>query len=100
MKRQKMQIGNSLKISVQWYDRVPEPARNTVYEGEIIGWRDSQVIVRVKEYAVVRFWKANGLEVGNPDHVRRGFSVDLSELARSIKPALGIEVPIALDTEA
>ena len=100
MKRQKIQIGNSLKISVHWYDRVPEPPRNALHEGEIIGWRDSQVIVRVKEYAVIRFWKETGLEVGNPDHGRRGFRVDLSELAESIKPSPGIEVPIALDTDA
>ena len=100
MKRQKLEIGHPLKIAVHWYDRVPEPPRNTSYDGEVIGWRESQVIVRVPEYAVIRFWKQTGLEVGNPDHQRRGFRVDLSELEDSLKPAPGIEVPMAIDTDA
>jgi hypothetical protein len=98
VKRQKLEIGHPLKIAVYWYDRVPAAERNTTYEGEVVGWRDSQLIVRVPDYAVIRFWKANGLEVGNPDHERRGFRVDLSELEASIKPAPGIEV--AIDTDA
>jgi hypothetical protein len=100
MKRQKLEIGYPLKIAVHWYDRVPEPQRNVDYEGEVVGWRESQLIVRVPDYAVIRFWKENGLEVGNPDHARRGFRVDLSELADSVKPAPGIEVPMAVDTDA
>jgi hypothetical protein len=102
MKRQSLEIGHPLRITVHWYDHVPEPPRNTCYDGEIIGWRDSQVIVRVPDYAVVRFWKQTGLEVGNPDHVRRGFRVDLSELQASItpKPEVGLEVPLAIDTDA
>lgn len=94
MKRQKMEIGNGLKIDVQWYDIVPEPPRSVAYEGEIIGWRESQVIVRVKEYTVLRFWKTTGLEVGNSDHQRRGFKVDLSALTESLKPAPGVKADI------
>jgi hypothetical protein len=94
MKRQKMQIGNGLAIDVEWYDIVPEPARSIRYEGEIIGWRETQVIIRVKEYSVLRFWKNTGLEVGNTDHARRGFKVDLSALAESLKPAPGVEANI------
>jgi hypothetical protein len=94
MKRQKMQIGNGLSIDVQWYDIVPEPPRSLSYEGEIIGWRETQVIIRVKEYSVLRFWKKSGLEVGNSDSARRGFKVDLSALAESLKPAPGVEANI------
>jgi hypothetical protein len=97
MKRQKIEIGHSLAVRIQWYDRVPEPPKTVEYEGEIIGWRDTQIIVRVKEYAVVRFWKKSGLEVGNPDHQRRGLSIDLKELAESLKPAPGVTVEIARD---
>jgi hypothetical protein len=102
MKRQKLAIGHPLRITVHWYDRVPEPPRNQSYEGEIIGWRNSQVIVRVPDYAVVRFWKTSGLEVGNPDHARRGFRVDFLELESSIsaKSEAGVEVPLAIDTDA
>jgi hypothetical protein len=102
MRRQKLEIGHPLRITVHWYDRVPEPPRNESYDGEIIGWRESQVIVRVPDYAVVRFWKANGLEVGNPDHARRGFRVDFLELQASItaKSEAGVEVPLAIDTDA
>lgn len=66
-----------MKVSVFWYDRVPEPAVSTEYEGEIIGWRDSQVVVRVKGYSVLRFWKKSGAEVGNKDHARRGFQLTI-----------------------
>jgi hypothetical protein len=98
MKHQKLEIGYPLKIIVRWYDKVPEPPREIVYEGEVIDWRNSQVIVRVKEYAVVRFWKKNGLEVNNSDHTRRGFKIDLEEARQSTLPASGIS--IAIDTDA
>jgi hypothetical protein len=94
MKRQEMLIGNGLKIDVTWYDIVPEPPRSVTHEGEIIGWRESQVIVRVKEYSVLRFWKSSGLEVGNSDHQRRGFKVDLSALTQSLKPPPSVDVEI------
>ena len=81
------QIGKGLKLNVYWYDHVPEPERGQTYEGEVVGWRDSQLIVRVKDYAVLRFWKRNGLEVCNGDHARRGFRLDLSELAQSAPAA-------------
>jgi hypothetical protein len=100
MKRQKLEITRPLKVAVHWYDRVPEPQRNTTHEGEVVGWRDSQVIVRVIDYAVIRFWKQTGLEVGNPDHARRGFRLDLSEVTESLRPAPGVEVPLAIDTDA
>ena len=98
MKTQKLEIGHPMQCVVHWYDRVPEPPVNTDYEGEVIGWRESQVIVRAKGYAVLRFWKSTGLEVGNGDHARRGFRVDLEELRASITPATG--VPVAIDTDA
>jgi hypothetical protein len=75
-----LKIGQGLKVTVYWYDHVPEPPRSIEHEGEVVGWRRSQLIVRVRDYAVVRFWKRTGLEVGNSDHARRGFRVDLSEI--------------------
>jgi hypothetical protein len=98
MKRQKLEVGHPLQIAVCWYDDVPVPQKTQWYDGEVIGWRDSQVIVRVKDYAVVRFWKHNGHEVGNADHHRRGLRIDLAALDESIKPPKGVEVPIAMDT--
>lgn len=74
------QIGKGFRLAVHWYDNVPEPPENETFEGEVVGWRQSQVIVRVKNYAVLRFWKRNGSEVGNPDHARRGFKIDLADL--------------------
>ncbi|SRR6266436_5277661 len=96
MKRQALQIGHALQLNVQWYDRVPEPPKAVDYQGEVIGWRDTQVIVRVKDYAVIRFWKKSGLEVGNADHERRGFSIDVKELNESWKPPPGVEVDLGL----
>jgi hypothetical protein len=93
----KLEIGQPLHIEVVWYDQVPEPARKTIYDGEVIGWRAAQVIVRIRDYAVCRFWKKTGLEVGNPDHVRRGFRVDLSKLDGNNS---GVDIPIATDTDA
>lgn len=75
-----MMIGQPLEVTVLWYDKVPEPPLEKVYKGEVVGWRNSQVIIRVKEYAVIRFWKKTGLEVGNPDCIRRGFQVVLADL--------------------
>jgi hypothetical protein len=98
MKRQKLEIGHPLECVVHWYDKVPEPPREVQYDGEVVGWRDSQVIVRVKDYAVIRFWKKNGLEVGNGDPMRRGFRISVQELNNSTKPAPGIQV--AIDTDA
>jgi hypothetical protein len=95
MRGQKLEIGRPLKISVYWYDKVPEPPKLEEFEGEIVGWRETQVIIRVKDYAVIRFWKRNGLEVGNPDHERRGFRVDLPEIEKSVRIAQeGVEVSI------
>ncbi len=92
MKRQALQIGHALELTVQWYDRVPEPPKAVDYQGEVIGWRDAQVIVRVRDYAILRFWKRTGREVGNPDHQRRGFSINVKELV----PPPGVEVDLAL----
>lgn len=99
MKRQKMKIGQPLKCVVHWYDKVPEPAKEIQYDGEVVGWRDTQVIVRVRDYAVLRFWKTSGVEVGNADHERRGFRISIEELNNSVKPAPGI-IPVAMDTDA
>jgi hypothetical protein len=98
MKRQTMQIGRPLSIPVEWYDHVCiEHAKSALnYSGEIVGWRDTQVIVRVKDYAVLRFWKKTGLEVGNGDHQRRGFRIDLKEMEESLKAPPGVSVEIAL----
>lgn len=98
MKNQNFQIGKPLMLTVYWYDNIPEPRRHEEHEGEIIGWRDTQVIIRVKDYAVIRFWKRSGLEVGNQAHPIRGFRVDLSELAATVKPNPGVDIPI--DTDA
>jgi hypothetical protein len=98
--KQKPEIGHPLKIEVKWYDNVPEPPKVFFYDGEIIGWRDTQVIIRVKDYAVCRFWKKSGLEVGNTAHALRGLSIDLGTLDNSLKPPKGVEVPIAIDTDS
>jgi hypothetical protein len=100
MKRQKLEIGHSLSLGVHWYDHVAAGLKDADYEGEVVGWRDSQIIVRVKDYAVVRFWKKSGLEVGNADHERRGFRIDLKELEESLKPPPGVDVSIAVEEEA
>lgn len=94
MKHQKMEIGHPLKIEVIWYDQVPTPPEEDRVEGEIIGWRDSQVIVRVPNYAVLRFWKKNGVEVGNSAPDRRGYRIEIEALAESVKPDLGVEVDL------
>jgi hypothetical protein len=95
MQPQKLEIGHPLTVTVHWYDKVPEPPKNENFEGEIIGWRETQLVVRVKDYAIIRFWKRNGLEVGNPDRERRGFRVDLSEINESVQLGReGVEVNI------
>jgi hypothetical protein len=95
MRGQKLEIGHPLQITVQWYDQVPEPPKLQDFEGEILSWRETQVIVRIKDYAVLRFWKRNGLEVGNRDYERRGFRVDLSQIEKSVRFAReGVEVNI------
>jgi hypothetical protein len=98
MQRQKLEIGHPLKCEVTWYDAVPEPPKETVYDGEVIGWRDTQVVVRVKDYAVVRFWLQKGREgreVGNQDHARRGLRIDVNSLNQSVKPAPGVTVDLS-----
>jgi hypothetical protein len=77
---QKLMIGHPLTVSVFWYDDVPVPPIKEVKEGEVIGWRESQLVVRVPGYSVLRFWKKNGVEVGNKDHERRGWRVDMEGL--------------------
>ena len=73
-------IGQSLKLKVLWYDKVPEPPIETEFEGEVVSWRTSQIVVRVKGYAVLRFWKRDGKEVNNKDHERRGFVLAIDQL--------------------
>ena len=100
MKREDLQIGKSLKIEVTWYDKVLVPPADRKHEGEIIGWRDSQIIVSVKDYAVVRFWKKTGHEVGNKDHERRGFAIDVKALsAPPVNAAAGVSVTFSDDKE-
>jgi hypothetical protein len=94
----KLEIGKGLKIQVTWYDKVLVPAADKKFEGEVIGWRDSQIIVSVKEYAVLRFWKRNGVEVGNKDYSRRGFSIDVDELRHAAQgPPPGVSVTFSED---
>ena len=103
MDKQKLEIGHPLHVRVYWYDKVPEPPRAETYDGEVIGWRESQLIVRVPNYAVVRFWKKNGLEVNNLNHERRGFRIDMNELSESVKTnsqEVEIDMPVATDTDA
>lgn len=104
MDKQYLKIGHPLRVKVYWYDKIPEPPRNETYDGEVIGWRDSQVIVRVPNYSVLRFWKKSGVEVGNTNHERRGFRLDLSELSQSVSPhakqEVEVEMPVAIDTDA
>lgn len=91
MKHQKLEIGHALKIDCHWYDNVP--GREEVKEGEVIGWRPTQVLVRLPDYGVLRFWKHSGVEVGNSAHELRGWRISLSELEQSTKPnGSGIEV--------
>jgi len=90
MKTQNLHIGKGWRVEVTWYDKVPVPPADRKYEGEIIGWRASQIIVSVKQYAVLRFWKKTGLEVGNKDHDRRGFSIDVEAIRTD--PAPGVSV--------
>jgi hypothetical protein len=83
----KLQIGAGLKVDVLWYDKVPEPPVETVHQDcEVVGWRVSQVLLRIPGYAVIRCWKKSGLEVGNKDHARRGFRVELSQLTTAEPP--------------
>jgi hypothetical protein len=101
MEKQKLEIGHPLNVTVYWYDKVPEPPRAESYDGEVVGWRESQMIVRVPNYSVIRIWKRNGMEVGNADWRRRGFRVDLSELAESVKRSnQEVEIDIPIDTDA
>jgi hypothetical protein len=93
--RIRLEIGTPLRVEVTWYDKCVVPPADKKYEGEVIGWRKSQVIVSVRDYAVLRFWKSTGLEVGNRDHARRGFSVDMKALTDSTRPSPGI--PVTLD---
>jgi hypothetical protein len=51
------------------------------------------VLVRVPGYNTIRFWKKNGLEVGNPDHYRRGWRIDLKEL-KDGHPTVGIDTDV------
>lgn len=75
-----LEIGRPLRLKVTRYDHVSEANATEEFDGEIVGWRESQIVVRVAGYAVLRFWKKNGVEVGNKDHERRGFRIDLAEL--------------------
>lgn len=89
---QKLEIGHPMKLSVTWYDNVPVPGKTQWKDGEVIGWRKSQVIVRVQDYAVLRFWKRNGREVGNQDHERRGWMIDPSQLNNSQPKGVEVEL--------
>lgn len=88
-----LEIGKGLRLTVRYYDSVPEPPREEFYsQAEVVGWSDSQVVVRVPGYAVLKFWKRTGVEVGNKDYERRGFRLDLDEL-NGTKPA-GVKVDL------
>lgn len=91
MKHQKLEVGRPLHIEVIWYDQYTQERR---IESEVIGWRQSQVIVRVTDYGVLRFWKKNGLEVGNRATDLRGYRIDIEALTESLKPDPGVEVDL------
>jgi len=99
MKSPALEIGKSLQIEVTWYDKVLVPPADRKHPGEVIGWRQSQVIVSVQDYAVLRFWKKNGLEVGNKDFARRGFSISIAALAAADHPPAAPGIPINFDDE-
>jgi hypothetical protein len=86
----KIEIGKPLTVEVSWYDKCTVPPADKKFEGEIIGWRNTQVIVSVKSYAVLRFWKKSGLEVGNKDYSRRGFSIDMEALKHILSPGVSV----------
>jgi hypothetical protein len=93
-----LQIAKPLKIDVVWYDKCVVPQANKKYEGEVIGWRNSQIIVSVTDYAVLRFWKKSGLEVGNKDHARRGFIINVEALGHVTElSAPGVSVTFSDD---
>jgi len=94
--KQTFAIGQPICVEVTWYDKCTIIAAEKKYEGEVIGWRNSQIIVSVKDYAVLRFWKRNGMEVGNKDHARRGFSIDVETIGRP-EPAAGVSVTFSDD---
>jgi hypothetical protein len=103
MNEQKLEIGHPLYVAVYWYDKVPEPPANDAHQGEVTGWRNAQVIVRIPNYSVIRFWKRNGMEVGNPDWKRRGWRVDLSQVTSKSSnndKEVEVEMPVAIDTDA
>ena len=86
MEHQQLEIGHPLKVKVYWYDKVPEPPENEGYDGEVVGWKESQIVVRVPGYSVIRIWKKNGLEVGNPDWKREGFGWTYPSLPNPSNP--------------
>jgi hypothetical protein len=95
--KQQLQIGRPLKANVTWYDHATT-GQDEQCEAEVIGWRNSQIIVRIPNYGTVRFWKKNSLEVGNLGHALRGWRIELPD---STKPdASGVDIPIPIDTDA
>jgi hypothetical protein len=96
--KSELEIGKPLRLEVTYYDWVCEPPKQETFDGEVIGWRNSQVIVRVPGYAVLRFWKRSGTEVGNKDFDRRGFRVDLGN-HKGVSVDLDT-MPVATDTDA
>jgi hypothetical protein len=43
-----IEIGKPLTVEVSWYDKCTVPPADKKFEGEIIGWRNTQVIVSVR----------------------------------------------------
>ena len=88
-RREIFEIGKPIRIEVEWYDHCA-PGQGKTFEGEVIGWRTSQVIIAVKGYGTIRCWKRNGIEVSNRDHERRGFRIEMSSIQQ--KPAKGVDI--------
>jgi len=97
MKRQKLEIGHPLTLVAYWHDTVADPPKTIEYEAEIIEWRDRTVVVRIKDYGVLRFAKGTGRELGNRDR-RRGFEINWTELEESLKPPPGVDIALSVDS--
>jgi hypothetical protein len=96
MKHQKLEIGHPLKLVAHWHDTVADPPKTIDYEAEIIEWRDRVVVVRIKDYGVLRFWKGTGQELGSRDR-RRAFEINWRELEDSLKSPPGVDVVLSVE---
>jgi hypothetical protein len=95
--KQDLQIGKPMKLVARWYDHATATGDREC-DAEVIGWKQSQVVLRIPGYGSLRFWKRSGFEVGNAAYGLRGWKIDLEELNGTKRPS-GLQVPIATDTD-